>query len=636
MENDLYPDDLDFIPPSEVLRFFLEFTEDCAMLHDLSGEILMANPATLKTLGYTDDEIVKKNIEEIYGPEFLGLVRKGLSRRPSGKEYGNIEHYCLTLDGEIVPATVSFLPVSFDGRNAILSLAKTARKTDESERFGELKKGLDDLFHDADCGVVVMQNDEVVYANSVAAEGLGLSVDESNGYEFSCLLPEDRLAVMQLFENTESGKSGPHDLRFCGMCDEGDFQHWLCMNGLSVTWRGRPAVLGIVRDITHVVNAETQRNLQRRMEAAGRVAGKLAHDFNNFLTGIFGYIAMAGLDMDDDDPLHEMLGEIGATADKVTETIKKLQLLGGKQEIARELLDFNAMIREVCDSLAEIEGDRYRVKYDLAQTMEPLSVDAVHMKQVLNDLLRNALEAMPDGGEIRIVTETVTDESGSSFDGVLAPGEYACLKIEDEGNGIREDVRKKLFDPFFTTKKKNGSQGLGLSLAFHVIEKHGGMIRVDSREGRGTVFSVYLPHGEPQREENENTDPKAQRVPSGSETVLLVEADPEFMEITGDLLERLGYRLKTACTGKEALEQIEDGNDPVQLAIVDMDLPDVAGKNLAEDLVASRKELQILFMIDGTAQSDLDETRSRIGTRLIAKPFMPLEFAGKIREILNT
>jgi PAS domain S-box-containing protein len=399
--------------------------------------------------------------------------------------------------------------------------------------------------------------------------------------------------------------------------------------------------VAVVEDITGQKRAEDERrNLERqllqaqKMESVGRLAGGVAHDFNNHLTVINGYCAMLLDEMGPADPLREPVDEILLAGSRAAALTRQLLAFSRKQVAEPRVISLNDVVADARKMLSRLIGDDVEILTHLDADLGSVMADSSQMNQVLMNLTINARDAMPAGG--RIVMETMNTDLDAGYAaqhaGVEA-GPYVLLTITDTGAGMTQEVLQHIFDPFFTTKDIGAGTGLGLSTVYGIVKQSGGWIWVYSEPGKGSTFKVYLPRagGAPELP----APVTATEIPRGTETVLVVEDQPGVRKLTLAMLESQGYRLLEAAGGSEALSLSERYPEPIHLLITDVVMPGMTGRELATRLLALRPALKTLYTSGYTANAIGHEGALDSGVAYLPKPFSPAQLAAKVREVLG-
>jgi len=399
--------------------------------------------------------------------------------------------------------------------------------------------------------------------------------------------------------------------------------------------------VAVVEDITGQKRAEDERRqLERqllqaqKMESVGRLAGGVAHDFNNHLAVINGYCAMLLDAMGPDDALREQVDEILLAGNRAAALTQQLLAFSRKQVAAPRVISLNDVVAEAGKMLSRLIGDDIEIVAHFDPGLGSVVADPSQMNQVLMNMAINARDAMPGGGRIIIETSnTDLDEGYAAQHAGVAAGPYVLLSITDTGAGMTQDVAQHIFEPFFTTKDTGAGTGLGLSTVYGIVKQAGGWIWVYSEPGKGSTFKVYLPRagGAP---EPLPAPVSAAETLRGTETVLVVEDQPEVRRLTLAVLRSRGYRLLEAANGSEALSLCEGYSGPIHLLITDVVMPGMAGRELATRLLALRPSLKTLYTSGYTANAIAHEGVLDPGVAYLPKPFSPAQLAVKVREVL--
>jgi two-component system, cell cycle sensor histidine kinase and response regulator CckA len=383
---------------------------------------------------------------------------------------------------------------------------------------------------------------------------------------------------------------------------------------------------------------EDELHISQKMEAIGRLAGGIAHDFNNLLT-VIGTYAEFALEETDPDKLKENLREIIKAQERAAALTGQLLAFGGRQAMTPVPVDVNESILGVGRMMRRVIGEHYPIHLNLEDSLGSVLADPSQLEQVIVNLLVNARDAMPSGGSISISTRRVELEAPLlCAGGHLPSGGYLRLDVADSGTGMPDDVKLRIFDPFFTTKHGGGT-GLGLSSAFGIVHQLGGDIAVDTIEGQGTTFSVYLrwdaaPTVLAQEEEDEGPTPGPEDL-SGTETILLAEDDSAIRKLVLEMLGRRGYTVLVAENGEEALTLARNHKGKVDLLLSDVVMPRRSGFELALDLQAEIVDLKTLFISGYLGDSLPPEELRNPRTRFLSKPFSTQALLSGVRELLD-
>lgn len=372
----------------------------------------------------------------------------------------------------------------------------------------------------------------------------------------------------------------------------------------------------------------------RKMEAIGRLAGGVAHDFNNILTAIIGYANIILMKSSREDPNRPYLEQILSSSERAAHLTHSLLAFSRKQIINPRPTDINGIITKVEKFLRRIIGEDIEIRTSLTDKDSTAMVDPAQIEQVLMNLATNARDAMPDGGHITIETAVAElDQEYINTFGYGTLGTYVLVTFSDTGSGMDEKTRSRVFEPFFTTKEVGKGTGLGLSLVYGIVKQHNGFINCYSEPGRGTTFRIYLPVA--RRESREEKAGKGMGPGGGTETILLAEDDSSVRQLIKIVLESFGYSVLEAEDGAGAVELFRGRKAEIAMVIMDIVLPKMNGRDAYREMSGIKQGLKALFMSGYTAnvmhkQGVLDE-----GLDFISKPVSPKDLLLKVREILD-
>lgn len=394
-------------------------------------------------------------------------------------------------------------------------------------------------------------------------------------------------------------------------------------------------VQGAFQDISEDVSLRSQLQQAQKLESVGRLAGGVAHDFNNMLGAIFGYTDLALQQVEPGSPVHHDLEQIQLAANRSADIVRQLLAFARKQIIAPKLLDLNESIEGTLKMLRRLIGENINLVWQPGRDLGAVLLDPSQLDQVLVNLCVNASDAIGSAGTITIETENVDidEEYCDEHPGSLS-GEYVVLVVSDDGAGMTREVREHLFEPFFTTKEAGKGTGLGLSTVYGIVKQNKGFINVYSEPGQGTTFRTYLPRQVEQATSSGTpvaTEPQRGR----GETILVVEDEPGILEASRLILTRLGYEVLVAASPAEALRRAEGHTGLIDLLITDVVLPGMNGRELAERLRQSRPGLRCLYMSGFTADAIADRGVLYKGVDFIQKPFSMRALATRVRAALD-
>jgi two-component system cell cycle sensor histidine kinase/response regulator CckA len=606
---------------------------------------LHVNNGFCRMLGYSETELLGKSFQEVTHPEDRRIGGELVSQVLSGQtETFQLEKRYLRKDGAVVWGLLSTSLIR-DARNKPLHFvtqivditerkrAETARRESEERlQRAELIAGFGNFEIDL--------NTNVVSASENAVSIYGAQVSESS------------LALVQRFPLPEYRKMLDDALR--GLVTEGklyDVEFKICresdgaivhIHSVAKYDETSNVVFGTIHDITDRKRAEEEKaklevQLQQaqKMESVGRLAGGVAHDFNNMLTVILGHAEMALDQLEPTQPLHAALLEIQDCAQHATDLTRQLLAFARKQTITPKILDLNETVESVLKMLQKIIGEDINLIWRPDANLWPVKVDPSQIDQILANLCANARDAIVGVGKVTIETRNRNfDADYCASHAGLVPGEYVSLEVSDDGWGMNEETLSSVFEPFFTTKEVDKGTGLGLATVYGIVKQNSGYINAYSKPDVGTTFTIYLPRhvGTAEQKQKKVT---AGSAPRGKETILLVEDAPEILKMITKILERQGYTVLAASAPDEAIRLAEEHKSEIHLLMTDVIMPKMNGRDLAIILLSVYPHLRCLFTSGYTAdvfahRGVLDET-----VNFIQKPFSPNDLSVKIREVLD-
>jgi two-component system cell cycle sensor histidine kinase/response regulator CckA len=408
------------------------------------------------------------------------------------------------------------------------------------------------------------------------------------------------------------------------------------ISGRAVSNVDEPADVleAIAEDVTDRRVLEDQFRQAQKMEAVGRLAGGVAHDFNNLLMVISGYAEVILANLSLDHPLYEKGKAIQAAADRATTLTRQLLAFSRKQMLELKVVDVNAIVSDMERLLRPLIGENVEVVTTLAPDAAHTRADAGQLEQVLMNLVVNAKDAMPGGGKLAIQTKNLfVDENHRRGQTFIRPGDYVLLTVSDTGLGMDKETQSRIFEPFFTTKEKGKGTGLGLSTVYGIVKQSGGYVMVQSEEGRGTSFHIYLPRVEGVAERH--PAPVAHTALGGTETVLLVEDEAPVRQLVRDTLAAKGYQVVEAENGEAGLAAAAQHKGNIDLVITDVVMPGLGGRDLVKQLAQTRPQTKVLYLSGYTEDAILSDGAIEKGTAFLQKPFTLQNLSRKVREVLG-
>ncbi len=637
----------------EKYKNLFNHSHDGIFIHDEEGKIIDVNQKALDQFGYSRSEFLSLTIRDLHPPHALEASQSALETM-SQDGFVRFEIDFKKKSGQLFPAEVSS-SLSEIGRTPVIQgiVRDITRLKQTQQALRESQEGFLTILDSIEARIYVadLEADIILFMNRRMRDDYG---DHTIGEP-----------CWKVFQNeSESCTVCPIDQLLDADGNPTGVYTWEGQNSLTgkhyinydraIRWvDGRLARLQVGIDITERKRLEEQLRQAQKMEAVGRLAGGIAHDFNNLLTSIYGFAELIRLQLRPDDPLQELLDKILGSGRRATDLVRQLLAFSRRQIIQPKVLDLNRVIADMDKMLQRLIGEDIQMQTILAPDLWSVKVDPVQIEQVIVNLTVNARDAMPNGGRLVIETANVVlDQTIASyqdfapyedlFPSVEVPaerpetgsGEYVLLSVRDTGTGMSEEVKTRLFEPFFTTKEVGQGSGLGLSTVYGVIKQSQGKIQVDSQEGQGTSFNIYLPRAiervTPQPHPNRVDD-----LPRGMETVLLVEDEPVVRDLAAYVLRRQGYTVLEATNGEEALNLVQKHGTAIDLLLTDVVMPHMNGKELADRLETLCPSIRILLTSGYTDEAIERHDVPISGADFMQKPFSPATLAHRVRAALD-
>ena len=628
----------------EQYRNIFESAADGLLILNPSGTIVDANPRACEMYGYRREEILGLSGTSIIHKENRPLFdqfRKGIQERGGF----HTEAIGLRKDGSSFHAEVRGGTFQFRGGPHLLAVVRDAtdrKRAEEALRRSEERYR--SLYDEAPVGYIEYDADaRITSVNRKEAEMLGYGVEEILGrpaWDFVVERDEAERVIRGKLEGEI-----PPSTSLERLYRRKDGTTISAMIGDAILRDGSGRIMGVratIQDITERKEAEEEKEKLRvqllqaqKMESVGRLAGGVAHDFNNMLGIIIGHSEIAALHCDPGDRLHQNLQAILDAANRSAAIVRQLLAFARKQIISPKVLDLNDTVSESLKMMRRLIGEDIILTWMPGKDVWRVQMDPSQIQQILANLLVNSRDAMPDGGRITLESaKCFLPESYCRNHPGVKPGEYAMLTVSDTGTGMSREVMEQIFDPFFTTKEVGRGTGLGLATVHGIVNQNQGSIDVFSEPGQGTTFKIYLPRcDEDQRPED--TKKESMGSPKGHETVLLVEDEEPLLEIAKSILQAQGYTVLHAAAPVEALLVADQHQGEIHLVIADVILPGMNGRELVQRLQVARPRMKSLYMSGYTADVIAHHGILDRNLSFIEKPFSSRSLAEKVREVLD-
>lgn len=619
----------------ERYRDLVENAHDIIYSHDLEGNYTSVNRAGEQITGYTHAESMAMNMRDTVAPEYTGRIREMMRRKLEGDEATSYEMEILAKNGRRIAVEVNTKLMYQDG--VPVGVQGIARDiTERKLAQAELNRLAAAVKQTADSILITDPHGNIEYVNPAFERITGYSKEEVLGKNPRILKSgrTDPAIYSELWETISQG--GVWAGQLLNRKKDGTLFNERATISAVFDDSGKIAhFLAVKQDITHEIQLEEQLRQSQKMEAIGQLAGGVAHDFNNLLTAINGYSSLALQRIDENHPLRNYLEEIKKAGDRAANLTRQLLAFGRKQILQPSPINLNEVVNDMNKMLRRLIGEDITLIAKLDPLLKKIQADPGQIEQVLVNLVVNARDAMPQGGILTIETASVElDEEYVAKRLGTRPGNYVMLAVSDTGTGMDEQTKARIFDPFFTTKEKGKGTGLGLSTVYGIVKQSGGNIWVYSEPGRGTTFKVYLPQIEAVVTPAEKAKAEVP-IPSGTETVLLVEDEDVVRGLARQILEQAGYKVIESSRGREAVRLYSESDRPIDLLLTDVVMPETSGKEVADQLTALNSKLKVLFMSGYTDEAIVHHGVLDSNIEFIQKPFTPAALARKVREVLD-
>ncbi len=631
------------------LSKIVESTPEAIVVTDMQGKIEYVNQGLLALCGFEDDSsLVGESVFLFSNEEGERQLKKEVIPTiiSEGKWRGEIT--VKRKDGSMFPTDMvcSLIPDEEGKPKYLLSqfLDITRRKNTEAklheseQQFRDMANLLPQVVYEIDIDGIL------TFVNKQAFRLFGYSQEEfEKGIPIlHTLIREDRETAKKDIENVLQGRNVENS-EYTALRKDGSTFPILIYSSVILKDNKPVGLRGIIIDITDRKQAEEEKariedqyRQAQKMESVGRLAGGVAHDFNNMLGVIIGYTEMSLDKIDPTHPVYAALEEIRKAADRSADLTRQLLAFARRQTVSPIVLNLNDTVEGMLKMLHRLIGEDIDLAWLPCETLWPVKVDPAQIDQILANLCVNSRDAIAGVGKMTIETENVVlDDSFCQEHSGSVPGEYVLLTVIDDGCGMDKEILDDLFEPFFTTKEVGQGTGLGLATVYGIVKQNNGFIYVNSKPGEGSTFSIYLPRhvGKPAKRQKEDPVEPDKR---GHETILLVEDEPSILKMITMMLESRGYIVLDAITPGAAINLAEEYNGEIHLLLTDVVMPKMNGRDLAENILLLCPDIKCLFMSGYSVnviahRHVLDEV-----VNFIQKPFSMQDLTIKVREALDS
>jgi PAS domain S-box-containing protein len=618
-------------------RFSRAFNLSPLPMHIISLEnsrYIYVNDSFLEATGFSREELIGRTGDEMNLWVSREERTKTFQSFREKQRLNNIEFKYRRKDGEIRTGLGSSEMILLDDKPCVLSVINdiTERKRAEEDR---------DRFFTVSLDMLCLMDFAGYFKrlNPAWEKTLGYSNEELMARSYIHFVhPEDRERTLELAQRVLAGENIQN------------FENrYICRNG-SVRWLlwsltpypEQQLVYAVAHDITERKRAEAEwkraeENLRQaqKMDAIGRLAGGVAHDFNNLMTAVIGYSEMALRKAEADSPISSDIQEIKKAGERAASLTSQLLAFGRKQMLQPKILNLNSVLENIQKMLRRLIGENIDIAFIPDAKLGLVKADPGQLEQVIVNLAVNARDAMPEGGKLTLETANVDISDEYAFNQLeVSPGHYVMFAMTDSGSGMDVKTMAKIFEPFYTTKEFGKGTGLGLSMVYGIIKQSGGHVAVYSELGVGTTVKLYLPRIVEEQTAPAPTSDLSLAKP-GSATILLVEDEKVVRDLTARILRDLGYEVLVAGDGKEALEVAAGHLEKLSLVISDLVMPQMGGRELAEKLQLLKPEIKLILMSGYTENSILHQGGFGKNLSFLQKPFSYDALATKVRDAMQ-
>jgi len=622
----------------------LEALPDAIVAVDHKGTIVQVNSQALELFGYDRGELVAQKVELLVPENYRGQHRQhreNYADAPKTRRMGaELDLYGRRRNGSEFPVEISLSPISTQEGAFVLSairdisdrkrIAEELRRANEelhrrtAEQLGEYRAKLASIIDSSEDAILSKDLNGIITSWNRGAENIyGYTAEEIVGKHISLLTPPDRPdEISEILKKIARGESTDH---YESVRVTKDGRHLNVSISVSPLRDTAGKIIGasvIARDITRQKRAEGQLRQAQKMEAIGRLAGGVAHDFNNVLAIINACREFLRDRIDPATDASVYVDNIKKATERGALLTKQLLAFSRTSAVQPRVLDLNERLKDISKLLRSLMGDDVEILVSSKSPTAVVEADPGQLDQIVINLAVNARDAMPRGGKFILETGTVRfDEAFADRNQIMPPGKYVQLAASDTGFGMDEATMSRIFEPFFTTKEVGKGTGLGLATVYGIVKQSAGHILVYSEPGHGTTFKIYLPNADHKLETRANTEPETVGPKREGTTILLVEDDEIMRGLTRQLLQEHGYTVFEANDGKSALEWVQSYSGPIDLVLTDVVMRRMSGPEFVDHLNALRPAVKVVYMSGYTGELMAEREVLQRGITLLEKPF---------------
>ena len=612
----------------------------------IDGKLHYAHHELEEVTGYTAEESIGRPVSDFIIPEERERAQRRIREVLKGGPSYPSRYRLRRKDGTEIPIEVLSRRIEYQGRHALLSVARDIKRWEQAEaKLRESEERYRVLYEDnPSMYFTVDANGVVLSVNKFGAEQLGYRPEDLVGENVLLVFhDDDKEAVKRQLAECLDNSASVASWEFRKVHRDGRVL-WVQERARTVIGAdGKPMVLIVCENITdQKIAEEERRHLEdqirhaQKLESLGLMAGGIAHDFNNLLVGILGNASQALSRLEEKSPARVDIQNLEKAADRAAELCKQLLAYSGRGRFEVQPLDLSELVQDLAALLEVAVSRKGLLRYELAPELPMVEADAAQLRQVVMNLVTNASEAMAgNGGAITVSTRVMRLDQAleSPVVPTVPPGRYVCLEVADAGCGMDDETLGRMFDPFFTTKFTG--RGLGLAAVLGIVRGHSGAIEVHSQPDNGTTIRALFPCSKSHRAARPCAVPKREVV-RGSGTVLVVDDEKIVRDVAQQTLEQTGYRVLTASNGAEGVRTFVEHKDEISLVLLDMTMPGLGGEESFRVLRGLRGDIRILLSSGYDEQEVTSRFESPAPDGFIQKPYRPADLLEKVRDVLSS
>lgn len=614
-------------------RALLENLNEIIYVDDEKANVAYVSPNIFRLTGYEAHEVIGKSFMHFVHPDDLVGRMDTFLKILSGEEQAT-EYRMRTKAGEFKWVRTDARPIMRDGaligiQGALVEITDL-KEAEEALKLSEEKYRI--VVQNSKDAIFVTQDHKLKFLNPKASAILGDTCENVADRPFLDFVhPDDQEMVADRYQRRLDGESLPDGIAF-RILDRAGHVKDVELNSVLIAWEGRPAALSFLRDVTVQKKMESQLRNAQKMEALGTLSSGIAHNFNNLLMGINGNVSLTMGDISPATIAYKYLEKIVSLVQSGSKLTR--QLLQYARDGAREMVtvDINQLVKDASETLGATKK-QIQIRFELSKAVPRIKADQGQIEQVLLNLLLNAADAMPEGGDLYIETARL---NGSRAEGKVTLSksmDYVMIKVSDSGTGIPKNIIERIFEPFFTTKGLGRGTGLGLSTAYGIVKNHDGDICVESEVGKGSTFFIYLPALAADRARPAAT-PESRVLPCKG-SLLLVDDDPNVLHPVAALLAHSGFCVFKAISGSVAMEIFQEEWARIDLVILDLILPTMCGKDIYYRLKEISPQVKVLISSGCAQDGQAAELIANGCLGFIQKPYNIQELSTRIMGIIS-